>query len=66
MFEEDKKSIFILISEENIELLRSLYLSRDNNPELNTLVDQYNNNATVVHSAVFQFRKYQAPYADSP
>lgn len=54
MFEEDKKSIFILISEENIELLRSLYLSRDNNPELNTLVDQYNNNATVVHSAVFQ------------
>ena len=54
MFEEDKKSILILISEENIELLRSLYLSRDNNPALNTLVDQYNNNATVVHSAVFQ------------
>lgn len=55
MIKESQNSIFSLISEENVLLLHSDYLSKDNNdPELNTLVDQKNNNATVIHSAVFQ------------
>ena len=52
---EEKISIFALIAEENIKELDKEYLSLpSNSPELNTLEDISNNNATILHTAVFQ------------
>lgn len=52
---KEKPSIFALIAEENIKELDQYYLSfSSNSPELNTLEDITNNNATILHTAVFQ------------
>ena len=63
MGDKTDKSFFSLIHEGNLSAIKTQYLSKQSNrPELNELEDDHNNNATILHTVVFQdsFELYQA------
>ena len=55
MIDKKEKTLFDLINEGNISVITTKYLSKQSNhPELNELEDTHNNNATILHTVVFQ------------
>ena len=55
MIDQKEKTLFDLINEGNISVITTKYLSKQSNhPELNELEDTHNNNATILHTVVFQ------------